>query len=307
MNFVKFLLTACCLSVCGSILTAQTPWAPVGERTIAYDFGGKRTPIWHLGTLFVIEEPNTFVAFGRDGKQLLRHSVSIPDAKQVRLWSLARRNDGGWIASGDAQSADRGSGFLALLDRDGRAHSLVRTGTFLPQSVVSAKDGSIWAAGDQVYRSAPSYDPSASLLRRFSAEGVELGAWLPVRDFPREKGPVTSRSFLSADGERVAWYSERAGVMVLMSLAGKEEGRHPAIQVPPGESVNGFTLCRGGTPYATVHSPQAKGWRLMEFQIASGQWAEIAKGPSWGRIYGCDADQLVFTNGLPKVSFWSRR
>nr|MCU0247945.1 hypothetical protein [Bryobacter sp.] len=153
MNRYDAFAIACSLLACGTVLNAQYSWAPMQESTIPYAFGGKRTPIWHQGTLFVIEEPNTFVAFDRDGKQLLRHSVSIPDAKQVRLWSLARRNDGGWIASGDAQSVDQGSGFLAFLDRDGRAHSLVRTGTFLPQSVVSAKDGSIWAAGDQVYRS----------------------------------------------------------------------------------------------------------------------------------------------------------
>jgi hypothetical protein len=191
------------------------------------------------------------------------------------------------------------SGLISVFDRTGLPMSVIDTGKYLPSFVSFAPDHSIWATGRE-QRQSLTDKPEYFILRHFSRDGKELGAYLPRSSFDADDQADPVMAIVGLPGLQVV--NNRVGVLLNYGadvkkavwmetdLSGKEIGRWP---------VNITGLPSVFTPNGAVYARVVGGISALDH--VSGKWSHITV-PSDGELVGSDGEALVLmtvgTTGL---------
>jgi hypothetical protein len=191
-----------------------------------------------------------------------------------------------------------------LFDRTGAQMRYVDTGLYLPTQVCFAPDHSIWTIGWQGHE-ALGKNEDYFVLRNYSQDGGQLGAFLPRSSFedePDPVGPMIGAWQLRTSNSRVGaiffassivglWQKSRSAVnWVETDLKGKETGRWNFA----GRSLLAFT--QSGAIYGQEHD-------VAVFDRATSSWRPVAGMPD-GHLLGADGDSLVFSLRGQNILRW---
>jgi hypothetical protein len=135
-----------------------------------------------------------FYAYGPDGHFAYQKNIELPGGSQPVVNDVDFDADGN--AAVGASALGGPSGFLSgilLLDPTGRETSFIDTGSYIPAHIAIAPDHSIWALGWQRDVDKPRLidRQDYGIVRHFSADGKQVGAYLPRSSFPAGLEPGT--------------------------------------------------------------------------------------------------------------------
>ena len=130
-------------------------------------------PSFDHGYLAVFEAIDKVSIYAPDGS----FAFSILPSHGGIVFSVAMDADGTVAVTNDHGSEEESSG-IVVLDRTGAEKAYFTTGDFRPQHICFAPDHSIWAAG-LPQRDPMNESPDFLILRHYSRDGKELGAFLP--------------------------------------------------------------------------------------------------------------------------------
>jgi hypothetical protein len=182
------------------------------------------------------------------------------------------------------------SGVISIFDRTGSPISVIDTGRYLPSFVCFAPDHSIWATGREQRQSLPD-KPEYLILRHFSRDGKELGAFLPRSSFEDDDRADPVMVVVGLPGLRAA--NNRIGALlnygmdlgkalwVETDLNGKEIGRWRV-------NIDGYPSVF--TPNGAVYARVAGGMSALDH--ATGKWNRVVVH-SEGELVGSDGESLV--------------
>jgi hypothetical protein len=255
-------------------------------------------PTFDKGYLFVYDAHKINV-FGADGSHLYDISAQIENCKVVSIENAAVDTDGtiagAVMYSPDGTSIKEGGG-IAVFDQSGNQVRFFDTGRYHPTQIAFGPDHSIWTLGwpgSQARR----WPDDFLILRTYSQDGQELGAFLPRSSFdsrPDPIGPMIGFWELRVMGNRVGALIYRSSeyqpdesprdamLWVETDLKGNEIGRW---NIPPDRAPEAFT--EAGALY------MRKGKSVFIFDHPTRAWRATGT-PAEGRILGADGDSLVF-------------
>ncbi len=255
------------------------------------------TPTFDKGYLFVYNF-DRIDAYAPDGSPMYSISTQVPNAKIVNIQNAAADTDGTTVAaveySRDGTSRTMGGG-IALFDRSGKQTRFFDTGRYWPTQVGFAPDHTIWTLGwrgDKASRETDDY----FILRNYSQDGQEIGAFLPRSSFEPEPdpiGPMIGMWELRITNDRIGavFYasstlepcqSRRPMQWIEADLKGKVLGRW---------EVGAEWLPRAFTQSGALYTQN--GDAVLVFDRATKAWRRVAGSPG-GDLLGADGDNLVF-------------
>jgi hypothetical protein len=259
------------------------------------------TPTFDKGYLFVYDTHKIGV-FGPDGSHLYDVAADVAKAKVVNIDNAAADADG-TIAGAVEYSFDGTTrtehGGIVVFDSSGKQVRFFDTGLYFPTQVAFGPNHSIWTLGwpgSQARR----WPDDFLILRNFSQDGQELGAFLPRSSFdphPDPIGPIVGLWQLRVLGNRVGALiygssvyrpdeSTRSAMLwVETDLTGKELGRW---------SIGGEFAPEAFTQSGGLYTRM--GGSLSIFDRDMKTWRKVA-APAEGILLGADGDSLVFLQG----------
>ena len=255
------------------------------------------TPTFDKGYLFVYNFDKIDV-YAPDGSPLYSVSAQVPNTKIANIENAAADTDGTTVAaveySRDGTTSTVGGG-IALFDRSGKQTRFFDTGRYWPTQACFALDHSIWTLGWQGVKASRKND-DYFVLRNYSQDGQELGAFLPRSSFepePDPVGPMTGLWQLRIINGRIGalfyrssilgpWQKSRSMQWIEVDLKGKVLGRW---EVGAEWAPEAFT--QSGTLYTQ------DGDAVLMFDRSTKAWRRVADTPA-GFLLGADGDSLVF-------------
>ncbi len=292
-----FALALSCGVCCGAQQRDVTYQGPLTPNNI--------TPTFEKGYLLVYDYPRVHV-YAADGSPLC--SIA-PEADPARIFPRIQNAgadvDGTLAAAIEYRKGDDRGGGIAVFDNSGKQLQFFDTGKYLPTQVSFADDHTIWTLG---WRHGKASHEDYFILRNYSQNGEELGAFLPRSSFehdPEPVGPMTGAWQLRVTGERIGALFYESSILqpgqqlppmlwVELDLKGKELGRWEM-----GGTYAPRAFTRSGALYRT-------GGGLSLFDRSAKTWRRVADAPS-GELLGADGNDLVFreagTNTLRWVPF----
>jgi len=288
----KLVLVLCLLSSSMALVAQST-------REVSYrgaDLAPRNTvPSFDHGYLAVFEAIDKISIYAPDGS----FAFSIhPSHGGGTVFSVAMDADGTVAVTNDHGSEKERSG-IVVLDRTGAEKAYFTTGDFRPQHICFAPDHSIWAAGVP-QRDPTNESPDFPILRHYSRDGKELGAFLPRSSF--EPSPKNS----PPAGGRLGHWNLRAAnnrVGLHLSYPGIETGVRLWLEVGlDGKELGRWSIPATFNPAAFTESGQVFGETqnggVGHLDRETGQWS-VTAAPSYGRLVGADGDNLVFSLSNP--------
>jgi len=156
------------------------------DARLAHDVISADTPRWSGGALVLHEGHLTanpvIRTFDRQGRELEPpYVVSIPEARSIHIFSLARGLDGTMALCGVAIDRDgRMSSFFASVSSSRDSIQITRASPFTPYLVAVASDGTLWAVGIELINGVePNASRDAGVIRHFDKSGKEIGSFVP--------------------------------------------------------------------------------------------------------------------------------
>jgi hypothetical protein len=230
--------------------------------TVAIPFFRSRVPLFRHGYLVLwppggpngVPAANVsdgFDAYGPDGKLAYKKTIEVPGGSQSVVYDVDFDADGNAAVTASALGGP--SQFLhiiMLLDRNGNQTGLIDTGRYFSAKIAIAPDRSIWALGWQQDADRTRYPDRNDymIVRHFSAEGKEVGAYLPRSSFPAGLEPgyqgEPTRITVTEDRLGILAVSGRTGAnaeWVEMDLNGNVTERSRLDDVRHGASEVAFT------------------------------------------------------------------
>jgi hypothetical protein len=252
--------------------------------------------------------------FDRAGQQVFSAMVQIPLVDETRLADFAAAPDGslwacGWSYSRSGQRAD----FLAHLTDHGAGMEVIRTTPYQPYELSVAPDGTVWTIGYERHPSSSigevgKVDFTRDMLRHFDSSGKPLASAIPLSSAENVVG--TQMGFLSANQERVAWFSPRGDGNSYVEFS-PATGTLSAYPTPPTTGTRDFALAFVLTPrgraFVVMRHPTVDGPNrtLYEFNRSAKEWMEIHPPVTYNGklvdLVGNDGESLVF-RGPPDKS-----
>ncbi len=198
-----------------------------------------------------------------------------------------------------AAAVDHGGsrGEISIFDQNGLQVRLIDTGPFLPSFVCFAPDHSIWSTGT-LARQSLTEKPEFFILRHFSFDGKELGAFLPRSSFKNDGEPAAA--IIGTSGLRVA--NNRIGA--LLSYGGNGSKALWVEADLNGKEIGRWRVDIDGQPAAFTASgaiyAQEVG-RIWLLDHATGKW-NPASIQSDGLLVAADGEALVYMiRGTPSL------
>jgi hypothetical protein len=195
LPILRFLLYPM-LFACSLRVSAQTPSVRdyAGElsppvRTVEYAetiYPHAIVPDWDRGyvlshgiEVYSSAAEATVLMYDQNGKRVREGHIWPPGAGRVRLRRAAAAHDGAILAAGWATMPDGSSPkFIAKTDLVGNTVKTIFTGSFAPEQICEAEDGTVWTLGKDV--PAPDTGSTTDVLRQFSFEKGLLRSYLPL-------------------------------------------------------------------------------------------------------------------------------
>ena len=284
---------AALISIC--ILSASSAFAQGHDVYYQGDLTPlNTTPTFEHGYLAVYDWKNKVDLFSPDGTFLYSAAANVPDADWASILNAGIDSDGTMALAVRAAVNPgfmRGGG-IALFDRSGRQLRYFDTGDYFPTQVAFAPDHAIWTIGhlgETVAGSTRDY----MILRHYSLDGQELGAFLPRSTFPVDEYAGTPQPVvmpmlglweLRVVNDAVDVIFHQAHLWVQTDARGKENGRWKTV--PPVYRPSAITS--DGKAWAK------EGNQLKWFDRSLGVWKAVAFNVPNGSLIGADADSLVF-------------
>jgi len=255
------------------------------------------TPTFDKGYLFVYNF-DKIDAYAPNGSPMYSVSARVPNAKIANIENAAADTDGTTVAavgySRDGTTRTEGGG-IALFDRSGKQTRFFDTGRYWPTQVCFAPDHSIWTLGWPGDKASPETD-DYFILRNYSQDGQELGAFLPRSSFdpgPDPIGPMTGLWQLRITNDRIGavfyasstlrdWQSPRPMLWIEVDLKGKVLGRW---------EVGAEWFPRAFTQSGALYTQN--GDAVLVFDRSTKAWRRVA-GTAAGQLLGAMGDSLVF-------------
>jgi hypothetical protein len=295
--------------LCLVIALASCATALAAEARDVY-YQGDMTPLNIVPTFdkgyLVVYDQNKVNIYAPDGSSLYSASAQVQSAHWAGIQNAAVDTDGtlgGAVRYCHRAKHTRGGG-IVLFDRTGNQRRFVDTGPYLPTQVCFASDHSIWSIGWQGPE-ANAKNQDYFILRNYSQDGEQLGAFLPRSSFEAEPdpvGPMVGAWQLRTSNGRVGaafyassivgmWQKPRSAEQwIETDLKGKEIGRWDFA----GRSLLAFT--QSGDIYGQDHD-------VAVFDRATNQWRPVAGTPD-GHLLGADGDNLVFSLRGQNILRW---
>jgi len=252
-------------------------------------------PTFDKGYLVVYDRDHKIDVYAPDGSPLYSVSAHVPKADWVNFENAAVDTDGtlaGAVACGRGNSIT-GAG-IVLFDRTGHQTAFFDTGEYRPTQTSFAPDHSIWVLGWKPPRK-DRENRDYFILRNFSQEGKELGAYLPRSSFAPEPEPVIS----SIGSWKIRTTKERVGAFLYYAnpLVKPGEGEVTQwIETDLNGKETGRWDFRGDYyPLALTQSGAlyGQGDGLAVFDRATNTWRPVPGMPD-GHLLGADGENLVF-------------
>ncbi|MCC6293744.1 MAG: hypothetical protein IT164_13930 [Bryobacterales bacterium] len=263
--------------------------------------------VWSGGALLRLEDSETgqprLEVFDKSGNKTAGLAIVIPGAAQVTvLEGCFARGRGGIVAvCGSAYNpANQGFSFLAIYEPGGDHARVIRTSPYKARRVAVLADSSIWTLGHEA-RDGVETDPAHHVVRRYRADGVLAGSWLPNNSFASKlpKWHVSRYSEMAASSTRVGWVSQTAREYVEFDGAGQLTARVP---MPPNElerhMITGLALCDDGRVVLGLVDQQAPSagsgaYQLFGLDRDGGVFRPVATAERIGSLIGCEEDKLA--------------
>jgi hypothetical protein len=295
-----------------------TPSASRQPVTLPVSLEGKRMATYGGGALVVAEgdmaEPGVFSVYGANGNLLSQVPLKIPGASRVVVYDYSRSAAGTLVACGFAESPGvQRAPYLTWFSADGSSQKVIRTEPYYPFLCAGAPDGSLWTVGLEMnanLQEKPEHRESP-VLRRFSPDGRQLGAWLPRSSFPGSAELV--RGFLVASNKRVGWlrWSADSGLEAVYAEI-TPEGEitsFPLKQIPGFKSgigaFSGMALTADGDALvAAVPGDKTEATAVLWLDRSKAEWRRVsvpvAASPPFFHIYGADTELALYAGGDDK-------
>ncbi len=256
---------------------------------------GRLMPGFYDGYLYSAEPRNVLTLFAPDGHQLFSLPIAGHGNGQVAVESAAVDTDGTLaVAWRDTPNAG-----IDIRDLSGTLLRSIDTGRYVPAHISFGPDHSLWALGHQRDATRPIYPDQQDypIVRKYSSDGKEIGAYVPSSLFPAGLPPGDSEW----QSRRITVTTDRVGIEVLsgktsnqrewveLDLNGTVRGRW---KLDPQNEFPGVVLTNDDQAYVHRYNRQAKEGQVFRLNRATSTW-DLVSTPG-EELYGSDGDKLVF-------------
>jgi hypothetical protein len=286
------------IPLAGQQLTQASEF-PVG----AYRFANQLVPRWTNGALVAIEADGTaspsIHVFDRQGNKTRDINLPIPQARTVRVLSAAHTPKGGLALCGFAvDSQGHMADYLAFAEPLSEKIDIVRLTPYTPLAVAVAPNGDVWTVGFEVdEQRRPSKATDAGIIRRFTHDGKQVGAYLPSSNIPISD--LTSGvPNLAATSDRVGWYQSESQSYFELSRDGTIQ-TYPGLALSGREYVHGLGITDRGDVFVTKYG-NGNSADLYRLDRSTRTWLLVAP-PSLERMLPNHRATALYTGRLVGV------
>lgn len=297
-----------------SLLTMSAAMAGSVSREVTYGSAASAaqvsTPYFAHGYLIYNHRGSRIEIHGPDGQKLYDGAPECPQGKPPCSVSVVAADGKGMIAVGIAHSSSGAeANVIRLMTAQGRETRLIKVAWFVPTRLCFDARGDLWAMGwerdadDREIESRVDY----AMVRKFSAEGKELG-----RHLPRSLWAGKKNSPAPAIGGYwwMAAAKESIGAMTYPNHADYTpewvewdlEGRLMARTPLPRLGGHGFAYTVDGVLYARFRVEKSK-YELRRLERGTGRWTVVKSNlpeeelGQYGFLQGGDGESLVYRMG----------
>ena len=269
--------------------------------------------------------------FDREGKLISQAHIWFPEALRVFLFDVSPLSDGGAVASGQAETTEGSTSFLAKTDTSGSSTSVLRLQTFIPGRVCQASDDTIWVFGRDAEKESAS-DLTYRLVRQYSFEKGLLRSYLPRESIALRKhamvgGGGPNGSFLVCGENQISLYLNQTNEYIQINTDTQTLQRWKMDMAPLAQAkVTGFAVTENGRVYASLYELQPASERKTHglFELRAEPEKEIAtwvavtgtlnshregeavaKGTFW-RLWGTEGNDLIIGQQYDAEFSWVR-
>jgi hypothetical protein len=256
---------------------------------------GQVMPGFYNGYLFSAEPSHVLTLFAPDGHELFSLPFQGHGNGNIHIKSVAIDSDGTLAVSW----VDRPDTGIDIRDLSGTLLRSFSTGRFFPTHLSFGQDHFLWALGWQYDEARFSEDKQDyQILRKYSMDGKETGAYLPRSLFP--VGLPPGNDAWQARGITVT--ADRVGVevnsgqvsnqreWVELDLNGKLLGRW---RLDTRAEHPGVAFTSNDQAYVYLYNRDKKSWQVFRLNRATSAW-DLVDTPD-EPLYGADGDKLVFS------------
>jgi hypothetical protein len=279
-----------------AVLILQTLHAAEAVREVSSDaFVIPNAPIpgYYRGYFYFLDRPTGIRVYGPDGHLALATSIQErTGGTYIRNFAIA--SDGTMAISWSTRDigSERHAG-IEFLDAKGGLVRSIDTGLYNPAHLAYDDSKTLWAFGWLLgNRSRQDY----MTIRKFSADGKQIGAFLPRSAFPKGLDPAPA----SWQQTRITVTKDRIGVL---AFSGDSSSKQEWVELDLQGNLLGrwrfddsnsaqVAMTADGHVYAEKNDAHPNA-RFFVLDRAAAAWKSIAP-PSADRFYGTDGDQLVF-------------
>jgi hypothetical protein len=292
-------------------------------------------PTWAHGYLAQLTgetspgKPNA-VLYDKRGKLFCEARIWFPDALQITLIDAVPSVTGGVVASGNAETTEGSTYFLAKTDVSGTVISLLRNQR-MPGRVCEAGDGTIWTFERDVLKESEK-DLDYPLIQQYSFEKGLLQSYLSreLVGFNAHAivgGGGPNGSFLVCSKDRILLYLNQTNEYVEIDPSTQTLQRWNTDMTPLAQAkVTGLDITESGHVYASLYEFQRETERkthgLFELKRepgkATAKWIALAgtlnshkegetvpKNTFW-RLWGAEGDDLIIGRQFDAEFSWVR-
>ncbi len=253
-------------------------------------------PTWDHGYLAAYERLDAVSVYGPDGAPMYSAIAQVPGAKSVTFENAAVDGDGTAVGAIRYSAAGEFRGGIAIFDRSGTQTHFFDTSPYLPSHISVGPDHSLWTLwtlGWVEPRSGESPE-DYPLLRNYSFDGVQIGAFVPRSSFQSASSPVTVHQ--GAGDIRIAngrvgavFYAQSPAIWwIETDLEGTVLGRWELSNNQVMAFASNGAVYGRGSGGVSVLDRAARGWRRIS-------------GLPAGTLLGADGDDLVFLDSPNRI------
>ena len=269
--------------------------------------------------------------FDKEGKLINQARIWFPEALRVFLTDVSPLRNGGAVASGQAETTEGSTSFLAKTDASGSSTSVLRLQTFIPGRVCQANDDTIWVFGRDPEKESAN-DLTYLLVRQYSFEKGLLSSYLPRESVALQThamvgGGGPNGSFVDCGENQISLYLNQTNEYIQINRDTQTLQRWTMDMAPLAQAkVTGFAVTENGRVYASLYELEPASERktrgLFELRAEPGKgiakWVAItgtlnshregeavAKGTFW-RLWGAEGNDLIIGQQFDAEFSWVR-
>ena len=296
-------------------------------------------PDWDRGYVIHYESeknhsPDTpmVVMYDASGKRIREGRIWPQGAGSVSVRRTAATHDGAILAAGAAIMHDGAvQGYIIKTDLAGTTIQTLLTGSFRPEQICEAPDGTIWSLGRSLNPN-DGKEHDTRVLRHYSFENGGLHSFLPQSTVAAPVGSeepwwVPFHSYVRCGKDKVSVYLKFTNEYVEVNTSSFELKRWKLDEaVVQQREVNGLAVTEDGRVYVSLRGVRPEGATqvtgLYQIKAVSGnpvalllpvagtittvESGKLSPPGSFSRLWGADGNQLVVWKMEENVSrlFW---